>query len=97
MLVRTEQKIVNLDKIRQITIEDVYLKDTYKSDESARAIFAIAILIATENAIENLTWYHAASEEESELTQLESTKVKVREYALNKLADIFEAKDLTDF
>ena len=96
MLVKVNGKIENLENIKTITVEDVYLKDIYEGGayDLARAIFGIAISIATEEAVKRYELNYLAEQQESELALMESTKHKVKEYALEKLSDIFDAKDL---
>jgi hypothetical protein len=96
MLVRTKEKIVNLDRIREITIDEVYLQDIYESDitDVVRAIFAISISIATDEAVKRYTLSYLGNQEESNLKDMEATKEKVKDYALDKLSEIFGAKCL---
>lgn len=96
MLVKVNGRIENIEKIRTITVDDVFLKDVYESDvtDFARAIFGIAISIATEEAIKNYELNYLADQDDSKLDNMEETKEKVKEYALYRLKETFDAKDL---
>jgi len=96
MLVKVKGKIESIERIREITVDDIFLQDVYESDitDMIRVIFGIAISIATEEAVKKYSLSYIASREESNLKDMEATKEKIKDYALDKLCEIFGVKNL---
>lgn len=96
MLVRIGDEIVNLGKVRKVTVEDVNLDSVIDDDIDGvlRALFAISILMETEEASPNIIWKVKTDEYDSKLENHEKTKEKVKQFALRKLSEMFGAVSL---